>query len=84
MRWMKNTDGKPDAVLTMSFVAFLVVAVKYFLSGFILTIGSTTLQAEGVDGGAIAALLTPTLGAYVARRYTDKVSARASKSSDPA
>lgn len=72
MLWMKNTEGKPDAVLTMAFLGFLVVLIKLLVAGGTLTIGSTVLTAGSVDAAMVAAVLTPTLGAYVARRYTDQ------------
>lgn len=65
--WIKNTDGKPDAVLTMTMMAFLTVLFKVLLSG--VSVGVYVFG--GIDAGTIAALLTPTLGAYVARKYTD-------------
>lgn len=72
MRWMKNTDGKRDAVLTMTFIGFLVVIFKVLLSGAAIALGEKTFTFGEIDAGIVAALLTPTLGAYVARRYTDK------------
>lgn len=66
--WIKNTDGKPDAVLTMTLIGFMVVILKVLLAG--AAIGA--FNAGAIDSGVIAAILTPTLGAYVARRYTDK------------
>jgi hypothetical protein len=66
--WIKNTEGKRDAILTMSLLGFLVVLVKFALSG--LTIGPFVFGE--LDAGVVGALLTPTLGAYVARRFTDR------------
>lgn len=71
--WIRNTDGKPDAVLTMALWCLVVILVKLVFSGFALTVGTWSIGAGSVDGGIIAALLSPTLGAYVARRYTDKM-----------
>ena len=68
--WMKNTDGKRDAVLTMAFVAFVVVIVKVLLSGVVIK--KFDVSFGTIDAVTIAACLTPTLGAYVSRRYTDK------------
>lgn len=66
--WIRNTEGRRDATLTMAFVGFVVVLVRFLFSGF--TIGP--LQLGQVDASVIAAILTPTLGSYVARRYTDR------------
>lgn len=67
--WIKNTDGKEDAMLTMAFMALLVVLIKVSLSGVV--VGAANFGI-GPDASMVAALLTPTLSAYVARRYTDK------------
>lgn len=67
--WIKNTDGKEDAMLTMAFITLFVVLLKVALGGVVVGV----VSFGGIDSGTIAALLTPTLGAYVARRYTDKV-----------
>ena len=77
---LKNTAGKPDAILTMSVAAMVIVLLKVLLGGFSVTL-EDTLVVDGVktvisfgaiDGTVIGALLTPTLGAYVARRYTEQ------------
>lgn len=68
MSWMlRNSEGKRDAVLTMTVVGFAVILVKFLLSG--VSIGS--IDFGDLDAGIVAALLTPTLGSYVARRWTD-------------
>lgn len=71
-RWMKNTDGRPDAVLTMAFVGFLIVAVKFLFSGVEIEFNGTKYSSSAPGADAIAAILTPTLGAYVGRRWTDR------------
>lgn len=70
MNWMLNTKGKADAMLTLSVASLAVVLLKFFLSE--MSFGSVVFGQ--LDGGVIAAILTPTLGAYVARRYTDSKS----------
>lgn len=71
--WINNTSGSPDAMLTMALMGFIVALTKFLLSGFVLTIeAGHTINFGEVDAASIAALLTPTLGAYVARRHTDK------------
>jgi hypothetical protein len=66
--WLSNTDGKKDAILTLAVVSVAVVLAKVLLAGVVIK--SVNL---GTPPGAdvIAALLTPTLGAYVARRWGD-------------
>lgn len=70
--WMKNTSGRPDAVLTMAFIGFLVILFKIVLSNVSFTFGDLAFNCGSVDAAIVGALLTPTLGAYVARRLTDK------------
>lgn len=70
--WMKNTDGRPDAVLTMTFVGFIVVVVKILLGGATIEYDGTKYSFGELDAAVVGALLTPTLGSYVARRWTDK------------
>jgi len=67
MSWMKNSAGKPDAMLTMSFIAFLVCAFRVLVSGLVVRQFSFGIT----DPVLLGAILAPTLGAYVARRYTD-------------
>lgn len=70
--WIKNTDGKPDAVLTMTLAGFVVVLTKILLAGITIVMAGREISFGSIDGAVIGALLAPTLGAYVARRYTDK------------
>ena len=74
--WIRNTDGKADAVLTMTLWCLVVILMKLVFSGFTLTVGTWNVGAGSIDGGMVAALLSPTLGAYVARRYTDRMASR--------
>lgn len=75
MNWMNNSQGKPDAMLTLGVVSLAVVLFKFFVSE--MSFGHVVFGQ--LDGMVIAAILTPTLGAYVARRYTD---AKTSKGED--
>ena len=69
--WLRNSEGKPDAVLTMTFMGFVVVLFKVVMGGVAVPFLDGYSFGE-IDATVIGALLTPTLGAYVARRYTDK------------
>ncbi len=70
--WLKNSEGKADAVLTLAVISVLFVLFKLLLAGVTITIGSKIVNL-GVTPTAdvIGSLLAPTLGAYVARRLTD-------------
>lgn len=68
----KNSSGKKDAVLTMAVVGFGFVLVKVLLAGVSLQFAGKEFGFGSIDGSVIAAILTPTLGAYVSRRYTDR------------
>ena len=67
MTWLNNTQGKPDATLTLSVISLAVVLVKFFLSE--MAFGSIIFG--NLDAGVVAAILTPTLASYCFRRHTD-------------
>lgn len=67
MNWMKNSKGKEDAMLTLGVASLAIVLLKFFLSE--MSIGPIVFGQ--LDGSVVAAILTPTLGAYVMRRFTD-------------
>ena len=69
--WIRNTRGKPDSMLTISMLGFAVVLFKFILSGVNVTLFGYNVNFGTVDAATVAAILTPTLGSYVARRYTD-------------
>lgn len=68
-RWFKNGDGKEDAVLTMAWLGFLVIVFRILVSGLKIHVWGQNLEFSTIDAGTIAAVLTPTLGAYVAHQY---------------
>jgi hypothetical protein len=70
--WIKNSDGEEDTMLTFAVVAFVVVLFKVMMGGTDWTIGNLVWKIMPIDATMVAALLGPTLGAYVARRYTDR------------
>jgi hypothetical protein len=73
MKWMKNTQGKPDAMLTFATIGFFVVTLNLLVSTFgSVTVGDTTVQFYPMDSGVMGVYLGATLTAYVSRRYTDK------------
>lgn len=78
MNWLKNSDGKEDSMLTLGVVSLAVVLTKFFLSD--MSFGPVVFGQ--LDGMVVAAILTPTLGAYVARRYTENSSKGKEKKND--
>jgi hypothetical protein len=73
MFWMiRNASGNKDAVLTMAVAGFVFCVAKMLVVGVTIQLVGRTIDFGTIDGGTIAAILTPTLGAYVGRRYTDR------------
>ena len=72
---LKQSDGKPSASFTMVFLAFNVCLLWLFLS---IIEGVGPLKVRAFDAGQAMTFLTPLLGLYFSRRYTDKP-----KNSDP-
>jgi uncharacterized membrane protein len=73
MFWIKNTDGKPDAMLTFALISFSVVTLNLLLA----TLGSLSIKDlnfgfEFMDAATMTAYLAATFSAYVSRRWTDK------------
>lgn len=66
-----NHPEKGDPMLTVAIVATMVILGKVLLAGVTIAIGSKSFSCGSVDGGTIAAVLTPTLGAFVMRKNND-------------
>ena len=65
MWWMlKNSRGRPDALLTVAVLGTVVVLAKVLVSG--ASYGGISFGT--IDGGLVAAALAPTLGAYTLKR----------------
>ena len=56
--------------MTLAVIGFVTILIKFFIAG--ISIKGIVVFGAAPDAATIGALLTPTLGAYVARRYTDK------------
>jgi hypothetical protein len=68
--WVKNTDGRPDAVLTFAVLGFTVILLKLLFHGLHIVLGTyLSFTVQGIDATTIAAVLIPTLGAYVSNKY---------------
>ena len=67
--WIKNTEGKPSASLTLVMVAFTVVMAWMVVSIFVNPFGIQTVPFNASDAMIV---LTPLLGLYFGRRHTEK------------
>ena len=73
MFWIKNTDGKKDAMLTFALISFFVVTLNLFLAAFgDISFRGYDLGFSFMDASTMTAYLAATFGAYVSRRWTDK------------
>jgi hypothetical protein len=73
MRWIKNTSGKPDAMLTFAFFAFSVVTLNILLATFgRVSYNGFELGFKAMEATTMTAYLAATFTAYVTRRWTDR------------
>lgn len=63
--FIRDTSGNRSMTATLAYVAFAIVMLKFLLNG--MTVGAWSFGT--IDAASIAAVLTPTLGAYTARRW---------------
>jgi len=70
--YLKDSDGKKSATVTMSIITFAVVMLKVLVGGTAFTIGGVSFAFGNIGADEILALMGPTLGAYSFRRYTDR------------
>lgn len=72
MLWIKNTSGKPDAMLTFAFFAFSVVTLNILLATFgRVSVNGFEISFSSMDAATMTAYLAATFTAYVTRRWTD-------------
>jgi hypothetical protein len=73
MYWIKNTSGKPDAMLTFALVAFGVVTLNILLATFgRISYGEFDISFLPMEAATMTAYLAATFTAYVTRRWTDR------------
>jgi len=73
MFWIKNTNGKDDAMLTFAFLAFSVVTLNILLATFgSVSYKDFSLDLQPMDAASMTAYLAATFTAYVTRRWTDR------------
>jgi len=81
MKWIKNTKGNPDAMLTFATVSFGVVTANILLATLgHFEFGKLNFSFQGMDSGTMTAYLAATFGAYVTRRWTDSKSSASDSS----
>lgn len=67
--FIKDSSGNKSLTATLALAGFIVVMVKLLLSGASVTMGSASYEFGTIDAAMIAAVLTPVLGTYTARRW---------------
>lgn len=73
MYWIKNTSGKPDAMLTFAFLAFSVVTLNVLLATFgSISYNGFDITFASMEAASMTAYLAATFTAYVTRRWTDR------------
>ena len=65
---MKNSRGRPDFLMSAAVLTLGAVLARFLATG--VTVGKFAIGP--LDAGLVAALLTPTFGAYVAKRVAAK------------
>lgn len=74
--WVEHPRSKqPDAMLTLAVYSVAATVIKFLFSD--MTFGAVTFG--DLDASVIAALLTPTLGAYAARKFSQPPEAKEEK-----
>jgi len=68
--WIKHPrSGQKDTMLTIAIFGAAIIFVKVLLNGVQVAIGGFSFDFGSIDGILVAAVLTPTLGAYVTRKF---------------
>lgn len=71
--WIKNTDGKPDAMLTFATISFFAVTLNILLATIgHISIGRSVIEFQTLDSTTMGVYLAATFTAYVSRRLTDR------------
>jgi predicted transporter len=72
--WIKHPRSNSyDAMLSVAVYTLGIVLFKYTLNGVVLTLETFTINLGTTDAALVAALLTPTLGAYAARKWKNPI-----------
>ena len=83
MKWVKNTNGKPDSMLTFALIAFLVVTLNILLATFgRISFRGFEIGLQAMEASTMTAYLGASFTAYVTRRWTDKKYNKTDKSAE--
>jgi len=71
--WIKNTEGKKDAMLTFAVISFIAVTLNIILASIgQISFGDTIIAFAALDSTTMGVYLAATFTAYVTRRLTDR------------
>lgn len=70
---LKDSKGNKSLTATLSIVGFIIVMLKFLLSGAQIDVAGFSYSFGTIDSLSIAAILTPILGTYAYRRHTEAV-----------
>mgnify|MGYP003342117904 CR=1 FL=1 len=71
--WVKNSNGKQDAMLTFATISFCIVTLSVVLSSISeLKFGKFSATFVPLDSNLASIYLGATFTAYVTRKWTDK------------
>ena len=72
--WIKNTEGRPDAMLTFATISFIAITLNIVLTTLgQVSFGGTVIVFSALDSTAMGVYLAATFSAYVGRRFTDRL-----------
>lgn len=67
--FITDTAGNKSLTATFAVIGFIVVMLKVLTSGGSIEVGSFSYSFGSIDAAMVAAILTPILGSYTARRW---------------
>jgi len=71
--WIKNSNGKEDAMLTFAATSFVIVTLSMMLSSISeINFGNFKITFIPLDSSLASVYLGATFTAYVTRKWTDK------------
>lgn len=71
VRWIKSGDGHEDPVLTMTWIAFIIIIFRVAVNDLTITIWHQTLSFKTIDPLVIGAVFGTLLTAFVTNHYNN-------------